>query len=210
MLSAFWGLQGRDGGRSETGRGGKAVRTGEEEAGSRPASRDLVAHLRRRRCRTREPRRTSELDGASGRAVPNGRGLNPWPAPPVWDPALTPAPRQPLPGRSGFASGCRLPPPPAARGPGAGTPPAICSRAGSSRVGFIPSPPPEPGPQVGSGENAVRGEARPVPLGAARRCWRELADSCKLSASEGPGHLPPTPPHPALLPAPPSACTFRF
>lgn len=171
-----------------------------------------MAHLRRRRCRTREPRRTSERDGASGRAVPNGRGQNPWPASPVWDAALTPAPRQPLPGQSGFASGCRLSLPPAARGPGAGTPHAISSRSGSSRVGFIPSPPLSPGPRLVLGR--TRCAEKPVPClseprGGAGASWLTAVNYRPVNVPDaclGPRPTPLLSP----LPLPPVFFDFRI
>lgn len=83
-------------------------------------------------------------DAGHGRwpeGYPAARGRTSPPTRPSRTPELSLTPWRPLPGRSGFWSGIRVPPLLAARGQGAGAPPAFPSGAGASRVGFIPPSP---------------------------------------------------------------------
>lgn len=130
-------------------------RGGEEEAGVPPAVTLPCT------CRGGAPGRrcSPELAGGTGqwKEATQRPGTEPWPAPPVSDPDLTPAPRQIQPGLWDFRSRCRAPSP-LFVGQDEKTYPVFSSRSAASGVGFIPL---RPTPKLVPG--GTRGSQNTVP-----------------------------------------------
>ena len=169
MLSAFWGVQSEQ---DEGVRlGGVARLMGGE---SKRRGRVVEAETLMRTCEggASGPGSSAELANRTGRRAevhPAVGDQIPGPLSGSRTRNSLHYPGSPLPGRSGFQSSCRVPRlPRAVRAPGPLL--VVCSWAGTLRVGFIPTSPSAPGPQVGSGRKAVRWELSLAPPEAEQRC----------------------------------------